>query len=56
MKLNPRQEGVIFALGFGIMVIAMTIGSLEILRRRAVMLSQADTMNCFYHRNQDESC
>jgi hypothetical protein len=55
MKQADKQAA-IFASVFGMMIIIMTIGTLSILRHRAAVLSQAESMNCFLHRHYYESC
>jgi hypothetical protein len=50
------KQVVIFAVGFGLMIVVMAIGTRAFVRHREVGLSQAATMNCFIHRQGGETC
>jgi hypothetical protein len=52
MKYGP----IIFAIGFGVMMIVLEGGTLYLLRDRAWMQSKFATENCFINRHYDESC
>lgn len=54
--VDQMKQAIIFVLGLGIIMGIAMIGTEYLLRKRATMQSQVDTMNCFIHHLARESC